>query len=269
MNWCSEPSRIWRWEMLTETETCPAVTVLAPFAHLGQCLAEHPAPDRHHQAGLLQHADELVRTHQPALRMAPAQQGLEAGDAACGHRVARLVHQQELVAFDASRMRRSRSRRSRIACIRACEWKRKVLRPADLASYIAESAALIRCRASRAVVGPDADADAGGQRHRPAAQHERLAEGRDQELRVPDQPSGVRADAGRWRTRRCPAAPADRPCDRQASSRSATACSNSSPASWPSISLTCLRRSRSISSHAKSGHRRGLDRLQHRIERAA
>ena len=57
--------------------------------------------------------------------------------------------------------------------------------------------------------------------------------------------AGSRSPRAGPRTRRPPAAPPCRSCASSLTSRSATACSSRSPASWPSVSLTFLKSSRS------------------------
>jgi hypothetical protein len=68
---------------------CLSERLMAIAGHRGQhalgvpaTLAQDPAADRDDQAGLLGDRDELVRRHEPALGVVPAQQRLHAGDAA-------------------------------------------------------------------------------------------------------------------------------------------------------------------------------------------
>ena len=69
-------------------------------ASVAATLAQHPAPDRDDQAGLLGERDELPRRDQPALGVAPAQQRLDAEDAAVLEPHERLVVQLELLGGD-------------------------------------------------------------------------------------------------------------------------------------------------------------------------
>ena len=60
-------------------------------------LAQHPAPDRDYQAGLLGERDEVVRSDAAALGMAPPHQRLHAADRAVAQPHHRLVIKLELV----------------------------------------------------------------------------------------------------------------------------------------------------------------------------
>src|SRR3954452_3764739 len=64
---------------------------------LAAALAQDPAADRHDEAHLLGERDELVRRDEAALRVAPAQQRLDAGGAAVGEPDDRLVVKLELI----------------------------------------------------------------------------------------------------------------------------------------------------------------------------
>ena len=76
---------------------------LDPLGPAGELLADalqHPATDRHDQAGLLGHLDELAGRHQPALGMTPAQERLEPDHSFVGQVDQRLVVKLELVALE-------------------------------------------------------------------------------------------------------------------------------------------------------------------------
>ena len=63
-------------------------------------LAEHPAADRHDQSGLFGERDELERLHDAALRVDPADQGLDARDPSRLELDHGLVVQDELVVLE-------------------------------------------------------------------------------------------------------------------------------------------------------------------------
>jgi hypothetical protein len=63
-------------------------------------LAQHPAADRHDQAGLLGERDELERRHEPALGVVPAHERLDAGDPAVVELDDRLVVELELAVLE-------------------------------------------------------------------------------------------------------------------------------------------------------------------------
>ena len=73
---------------------------VGPRAGLADGLLEHPLADPHDQPGLLGHADELRRQHQPSFGVLPAQQRLDADDLARAERDLRLVVQRQLGALD-------------------------------------------------------------------------------------------------------------------------------------------------------------------------
>jgi hypothetical protein len=68
-----------------------------PRGRLPAGLPQHPRPERHDQAGLLGHRDELRRRQRARGRVLPADQRLEAGDDQAGRVRDRLVHHAELV----------------------------------------------------------------------------------------------------------------------------------------------------------------------------
>ena len=70
---------------------------VAPAAHLRARLAQHPIADLDDQAALLREGDELVRRHEAALRMRPAQQRLDGLDLHILERQARLIIQREFL----------------------------------------------------------------------------------------------------------------------------------------------------------------------------
>ncbi len=69
--------------------------VLLPQPVLPAGLAQHPFADRTDQAGVLGQRDEVRRRDQAALRMLPADQGLDAGDQAAAQVHLRLVEQHQ------------------------------------------------------------------------------------------------------------------------------------------------------------------------------
>ena len=212
-----------------------------------QACAEHPFADRDDQADLLGERDELGRRHHALLGMVPADQGLEAAD---------LV---------ASRGRRPAGSAARTRRLRApCAGRVPVARRACICASISGSkkrigAAAVALGAVQrqvgvahqlvgvdAVVRADGDADAGADHDLMAVDVVGRAERLDDALRQRGgvAPAGDRRPA-RWRTRR---RPCGRPCRvsrTQARAGRRPACSSLSPAGWPSVSLTCLKRSRS------------------------
>ena len=74
--------------------------LLPQLLGLAAPLAQDPAADLHDQPALLGERDELERRDQPADRMAPAQQRLDAGDRAVLEAHQRLVVQLELLALE-------------------------------------------------------------------------------------------------------------------------------------------------------------------------
>ena len=71
-----------------------------PRGDLTAGLLERPLADRHDEAGLLGQVDELVRADEPALRVLPAQECLEAGDPPLLQLDDRLVVQAQLAALE-------------------------------------------------------------------------------------------------------------------------------------------------------------------------
>ncbi len=71
-----------------------------PLGGLPGGLLEHPAPDRHDQAGLLGQRDEVERRHQAALGVAPPEQRLEADDLLRRDVDDRLVVQLQLLGVE-------------------------------------------------------------------------------------------------------------------------------------------------------------------------
>ena len=71
-----------------------------PLHQLAGGFGQHPAAQRHHQAGALGHVDEIRRAEQAALRVLPAHQRLGADGAAAGQLDDRLIEQPQLAAFD-------------------------------------------------------------------------------------------------------------------------------------------------------------------------
>ena len=74
---------------------------LRPAHRVAAGLAQHPVAQRHHQADVFGQGQELGGVEQAALRMAPAQQRFEAGDAALQQVDQRLVVQFELLLLQA------------------------------------------------------------------------------------------------------------------------------------------------------------------------
>ena len=74
--------------------------LLGPLGELRADCAQHPAPDRDDQPGLLGDRDELIGRHQSALGVSPAQQRLEPDHALVAQLDQWLVVQLELVALD-------------------------------------------------------------------------------------------------------------------------------------------------------------------------
>ncbi len=71
---------------------------LAPFGHLRAGLAQHPVADGDDDAGFLGHRNEIGGRQQAALRMPPAQQGLETAHFTGMGVDLRLIEQHEFVA---------------------------------------------------------------------------------------------------------------------------------------------------------------------------
>ena len=71
--------------------------IRGPAGELAAGLLQHPTPERDDEAGLLRQSDERTGRHQPALRVRPADERLEADDALLLERDDRLVVQLELV----------------------------------------------------------------------------------------------------------------------------------------------------------------------------
>ena len=74
--------------------------LLPPGAQLSARLLEHPPADGHDQPGLLGHGNEVCGRNDAALRVVPADQGLEADDPSGLELHDRLVEKLKLIPFD-------------------------------------------------------------------------------------------------------------------------------------------------------------------------
>src|SRR5262249_60274814 len=74
--------------------------LIAPLLELPASALERPAAKRRNRAGAFGHRNERAGADQPALRMAPAQQRLDAGNASRVQLDLRLVEQLELLCGD-------------------------------------------------------------------------------------------------------------------------------------------------------------------------
>ena len=134
-------------------------------AALAARLAEHPPADRDDQAGLLGERDELRRRDEPARRVVPAQQRLDAVVGPPLEADDRLVVDLELLRARAraaarraarAARRRARASRARTAgngpCCRAspCTWRRRRCAAAPRRPAKAGPRRSCRCRRSRA-----------------------------------------------------------------------------------------------------------------------
>ena len=91
----------WRAERLTLTTRCAGGRkLLVPASELAAGLVEHPCANRHDQAGVLGHRDELGREHESADRVIPAQQRFEPGEPGLRQGDDRLVVHLQLVPFE-------------------------------------------------------------------------------------------------------------------------------------------------------------------------
>ena len=144
-------------------------------------------------------------------------------------------------ARSSARRRRSFAVRCRLGMLRTGSPRRPAF-----ASYIARSASANR-PVTVGVVDVQCDADARGDAHRSVRQQVRLGQcGIDPVAHLPELSAGRSRRRRARRTRRRPPGRPGRRDARAARSRSPTSRSSSSPASWPSRSLTGLNRSRSM-----------------------
>ena len=230
------------------------LTDMRIFGHGGGAragLAQHPGAERHHQAGILGDRQKLARQDQALLRMAPAQQGLEAD-----HRLGpgldlRLVMELELAVW----RRRARGR-SRAPCAATARRPSPARRSGS-------------CRGPRPWRRAARDRRASGDRrhggHRrgsartpmPAVRIRALSSISSGRARVSVRRRQSASAAAGWAACCCtiansspPMRATSPPSSMQARRRSAQAVITPSPALWPRVSLTSLKRSRSRQSNA-------------------
>ena len=217
---------------------------------LAQRAVEHPAGQVGDQAGALGQRHELAGREQAARRVLPAHERLDADHRAGAQRDLRLVVQDELVLVDRAaqlgeqreRARASRGRGGVVVVDRAARgraWPRTSPRRRAAASARRRSVHRGRARrrrsASSSTATPRSRRAARARAARAATSATTPRSGRrqqDGELVAAEARQRVAARGRRARAARRPR------------------CSSSSPWSWPSVSLTSLKRSRSISSSA-------------------
>ena len=224
---------------------------LGPAGHLGDGALEHPAPERRDEPGLLGQRDELDRADDPARRVLPAHERLDGDRAQRGRVEDRLVEDAELVALQraaqvglecaGARARRGASPRRTLRRARGRAPWRGTSRRRPRAAVFAGACA----------VAPDGDADRRRAEDLAGGDGERARAGLGDALGDLEAPSSSDSTS-RSTTNSSPPRRATRVARRarRRSGAQPTSISSSSPASWPSESLTVLKRSRSRSSTA-------------------
>ena len=236
-------------------------------ARMAAPLAQDPAPDRDDQPGLLGDRDEVERRDQALLGVAPAQQRLDAGDGAVGEadrpagsaaRTGRSrAHAGGRCAAPAGR-RRPRASPARRAGTRPCRraWRctsRRRRRGSARRRRARRPARRPRCRCCRSAsprAVPACIGRASSSRMRCAASAAAWLSSTSSSRTANSSPP-KRAATSAPRT--------------LSSSRRANSTSTSSPAAWPSESLTVLKssRSRKITAGVRPSRRGAGDRLAH------
>ena len=79
-----------------------AVPLTEPRCSLPARGLKHPPTDRDDQAARFECRDEFVGHDDAPLGMAPAQEGLDAGEGSCGEINSGLIHQEELAGFQSA-----------------------------------------------------------------------------------------------------------------------------------------------------------------------
>ena len=236
----------WRAERLTEIRS-GATPGRLPLPHLLDRPAQDPLAERQDQAGLLGEADEVGRRDQPALRMAPADQRLDAADGQAVGRDDRLVVHEQLAALQGeSEVGLKLQQRDRPPVQRRIEHHvavaAQLLRPVHRGLGVAEQIfrRLGRRRSSSAIpvltvtnrlCPPTNSGCRSAWRTRSATLLASSSFCRSS-IRIAHSSPPRRATVSTSRT--------------HPSSRRATAISRSSPSAWPRLSLTTLKRSTSI-----------------------
>ena len=221
-----------------------------PGGHLLAGVAQHPPADFSDLAGLFEDRDELVGLNEPPGGVVPTQQCFDADEGEVVEVVDRLVDETELVAFE-----RGSQIELELDAVRDLGLH---LRMEDLVAVLARGLGLVERHVRiaqqvtrvRPVAHGDTDTGVDDQRHRRAVELERLAHHVQQPFR--DQ---FRRDLERAAVDQHHELVATHPADRvrvpqRALQPAATATNNRSPASWPSVSFTFLKSSRSTNNAA-------------------
>ena len=164
---------------------------LAPRAMLQAGGAQHPDAERLDQAALLGERHELVRRHQPELRMAPAQQGLEPDDRTAVQLDLRLVEEHELTLLERPAQPPLEHHLLEHPDVEGRVVELEAVAAALLGAIQRHVGALEQLVRSGTVLGIEADPDAGGDVQLVAADVERRPDRLEDLLRRLDRVLGV------------------------------------------------------------------------------
>ncbi len=221
-------------------------------------LAHHPLAERVDQAGLLGDRDEVGRRDHAAVGVVPAQQGLAARDPVGARAEQRLVVELELALGQGPAQVRLEGRAGLRASSMARSKKRKGAAAVGLGAVEGHVGLLQQLVAVGAVVGRHGHADAARRSPPGGPAGRRSGQGLDDA--APARPVGAgRSVRPHWTTRELVAAQAgdrSRPRARRPGGARRRLFSRASPIRWPRVSLTVLKRSRSMQCTATRSSRR-------------
>ena len=220
--------------------TAVACRLVVPAAQPAARLAQHPAADRHDQAGLLGQRDELAGRRPGRARVLPAHERLDAAGRAAREVDHAAGSEAQLVALERAAQRALESRaRSRASARMASSKTSKRPRPRSLARYIAASASRIRSSAADSAAGAARCRCSPCRKTSLSVDDERLVEQRRRCARRSARASASPATSSHRTANSSPPKRATVSAGRSAAAqpRRRRRTSSPSPAAWPSESL--------------------------------